>query len=496
MVFDVVIAGAGPNGLMLACELALAGVNPVVLEPRTAPSAEQRANGIVGQVVRVLHRRGLLERLTGDPQPPRPAPQFTFAAFPLSLSELADNPVHGVMVPQQRLEAMLVERATELGVEIRGGHSLTGLDQKDDLVVIDAIGPDGPYRLQARYLVGADGGRSATRKLAGIAFPGVTNDSSVSLSGHVSVPPEFRDEATGGLDVPGYGVIRPFTHHRNERGLVAFIPWRDGRLLLSVSGRDLPTDDEPLTVEKIRTALSHVLGGPDVPLGAPTGPGPHTLRRLTGGNTRIADRYRSGRVLLVGDAAHVHSAIGGPGLNLGLQDTVNLGWKLAATIKGWAPDGLLDTYESERRPAGVRVNMQTQAQAVLIGPGPEVTALRSLVGELLTEPVVLRRIAGLISGADVRYDVGSASPLAGYLSPGLGPAQRDGRAVMVDTTGTLGTTVSPWRDRVDVVDVPVPGATAMLVRPDGYVAWASDEASPSSPSLTTSLTRWFGDPAL
>jgi hypothetical protein len=263
--------------------------------------------------------------------------------------------------------------------------------------------------------------------------------------------------------------------------------------MLNVSEVGAADESAPMSIGELRAAFRRVVGV-EAPVEELSTPG--MMRRTVGGNTRLAERFRAGRVLLVGDAAHVHSAIGGPGLNLGLQDTVNLGWKLAATIKGWAPDGLLDTYESERRPAGVRVNMQTQAQAVLIGPGPEVTALRSLVGELLTEPVVLRRIAGLISGADVRYDVGSASPLAGYLSPGLGPAQRDGRAVMVDTTGTLGTTVSPWRDRVDVVDVPVPGATAMLVRPDGYVAWASDEASPSSPSLTTSLTRWFGDPAL
>jgi 2-polyprenyl-6-methoxyphenol hydroxylase-like FAD-dependent oxidoreductase len=493
MVSDVVISGAGPNGLMLACELALAGVRPIVLERRTAPSPEQRANGMVGQVVRLLDRRGLYERLSGKTDPPRPAPGFMFAAFPLPLATLPDNPVYLMMVPQRRIEEMLAERAGELGVTIRAGHALTALEQKDDVVLVDVEGPDGPYRIETRYLIGADGGRSVTRKLAGIGFPGVTADLTVSRTADVTVPPELIDAASGGLRIPGYGVIPPFLHHRTERGLVSYAPFPDGRTMVSVSTRDRPETPEPFTVGELRSVLAYVLGV-DVPLGPPPGDGPHMLRRLSGGSTRIAERYRDGRVLLVGDAAHVHSAIGGPGLNLGLQDAVNLGWKLAATVGGWAPEGLLDTYEAEQRPAGERVTMHTQAQSVLIGPGPEVTALRTLFAELLSDRGTLQHIADLISGADIRYDMGTAatSPLIGRFGPDLGPLTRSGRPLLVDNTGRLTAAAGPWRYRVDVVATPVDGATALLVRPDCYVAWATDAAEPDEQSLRAALRRWFG----
>jgi 2-polyprenyl-6-methoxyphenol hydroxylase-like FAD-dependent oxidoreductase len=501
MVFDVVISGAGPNGLMLACELALAGVSPLVLEQRTGPSVEQRANGMVGQVIRLLDRRGLYERLTGDGTSPAPAPQFMFAAFPLPLHELADNPVYLAMVPQVKIEAMLAERAAELGVTVRPGHALSGLAQKDDRVLVDVDGPDGPYRIEARYLVGADGGRSVTRKLAGIGFPGVTTDRTVSRTAHVTVPASYRDPVTGGLRVPGYGVIPPFLHHRTELGLIAYAPFPDGRTLLSVNTHDMPVVTPEMTLAELQEALTHVLGGIDIPLSPPTGDGPHLLRRLAAGNTRLAERYRDGRVLLVGDAAHVHSAMGGPGLNLGLQDAVNLGWKLAATVRGWAPDGLLDTYETERRPAGERVTMHTLAQRALVGPGPEVTALRTLFGELLREPAVLRHIAALIAGSDITYDADPSPSPVGRFAPDLGPATRSGRPLLVDNTGRLASVAAPWSDRVDVVPAPVEGVSAMLVRPDNYVAWASpapdgepDEA-PEADSLRGALSRWFGAPA-
>ncbi|GAA2610175.1 FAD-dependent oxidoreductase [Paractinoplanes durhamensis] len=477
---------------MLACELALAGVQPLVLEQRTGPSLEQRANGMVGQVIRMLDRRGLYERLTGSSRPPTPAQQFMFAAFPLPLHELPESPVYLVMVPQRKIEEMLAARAVELGVTIRSGHRLTGLAQKDDRVLVDVDGPDGGYRIETRYLVGADGGKSITRKLAGIEFPGITTDRTVGRTAHVTVPAELRDPVTGGLRVPGYGVIPPFLHHRTELGLIAYAPFPDGRTLISVNTSSLPAPDGDLTIAELQQALKHVLGGIEIPLGPPDGDGPHLLRRLSGGNTRLAERYRDGRVLLVGDAAHVHSAMGGPGLNLGLQDAVNLGWKLAATVRGWAPDALLDTYESERRPAGARVTMHTLAQHALTGPGPEVTALRTLFGELLQKPDVLQHIASLIAGSDIRYDVGT--PPAGGFAPDLGPVTRSGRPLLVDNTGTLAEVAAPWRDRVDVVAVPVDGLSALLVRPDNYVAWASDVAAPDAGSLRTALTRWFGAP--
>ncbi|HEX5198564.1 MAG TPA: FAD-dependent monooxygenase [Actinoplanes sp.] len=494
MPFDVVISGGGPNGLMVACELALAGVRPVVLEQRTGPAEEQRANGMVGQVIRLFERRGLYGRLSGNAAPPAPAPQFMFAAFPLPLHQLTDNPVYTILIPQQKIEAMLASRAEELGVEIRPGHTVTGLTQKDEAVVVTVDGPDGSYEMETRYLVGADGGRSITRKLAGIGFPGVASDHTVSRTAHITVPPEYRDAVTGGLRVPGYGLIPPFLHHRSERGLVSYAPFPDGRTLLSVTASDLPEGDEPFTIAELQRALTHVIGV-EVPLGPPVGDGPHMLRRRSGGQTRLAERYREGRVLLVGDAAHVHSAIGGPGLNLGLQDAVNLAWKLAATVRGWAPDGLLDTYETERRPAGERVTMHTQAQAVLVGPGPEVTALRTLFGELLEKPAVLQHIADLIAGADIRYGSSPGSPLTGKFVPDLGPATHSGRPLLVDNTGTLGAVAAPWSDRVDVVTAPVEGATALLVRPDCYVAWASADAAPDGETLRAALTEWFGAPS-
>jgi 2-polyprenyl-6-methoxyphenol hydroxylase-like FAD-dependent oxidoreductase len=498
MGFEVVVAGAGPNGLMLACELALAGVRPLVLERLTGPTGEQRANGMVGQVVRMMDRRGLLERLTGTSAPPQPVPQFMFAAFPLPLGRLADNPVYTVLVPQRRLAEMLGQRAVELGVEIRPGHALTGLAGQDDRLVAEVDGPDGGYRIETGFLVGADGGHSVTRKLAGIAFDGVTTDRTVSRTAHVSVPPAFVDRRTGALAVPGYGVIPPFLHHRTEHGLVAWAPFPDGSRLLSVSAREDVDESAPFTLGELRAAFRRVVGA-DLPIAGPAGAGPHLLRRLVGGNTRIASRYREGRVLLVGDAAHVHSAIGGPGLNLGLQDAVNLGWKLAAVVRGTAPEALLDTYEAERRPVAQRVTMHTEAQGVLVGPGREVTALRTLFGELLEDDATLRRIANLISGADVRYDrMGPWAPDlmldVGGRSVRLAELTRDARPLLLDLRPGSGVAdaAAGWRDRVAVVTARCddPAVTALLVRPDCYVAW-----SPESPwSLPEALTRWFGPP--
>ncbi|MEV0276566.1 FAD-dependent monooxygenase [Streptomyces sp. NPDC050610] len=479
---DVVIAGAGPNGLMLACELALAGARPLVLERHPEPVDEQRANGLVGQVIRMLDRRGLYERLTEPGAVPEPAPGFVFGAFPLALHDLPDNSLYVLPVPQLRIEKMLAERAAELGVEIRRGHEVVGLTQGERSVVIEIRDRE---PVEAAFLVGADGGHSAVRKLVGIDFPGVTADDSVSRTGHVSVPEDMVG-ADGGLTVPGFGVVPPFQHLRTERGLFTWAPFPGQDPKVSTAEWDQPAEGEA-SLGELRASASRVLGV-DVPLAPPTGPGPHLIRRLFGGNTRIAARYRAGRVLLLGDAAHVHSAIGGPGLNMGLQDAVNLGWKLAAEVRGHAPAGLLDTYESERSPVARRVAMHTQAQSLLTRPGGDVTALRELFGELLGHPSARQHIADLLSGADTMYDMGpAAGPLVGRWAPdlpGLRELTRTARPLLLDPTGALDT--GPWAPLADTVTVPELD-TALLLRPDCYIAWQGT----TDDGLHKALGAWF-----
>jgi 2-polyprenyl-6-methoxyphenol hydroxylase-like FAD-dependent oxidoreductase len=507
---QVVIAGAGPNGLMLASELKLAGVSAIVLERLPERSTVPRANGLVGQVVRMLDRRGLYERL--NPSPPVPAPRFVFGALPLELSRLTDNPVYLLPAPQTRIEQVLQERALELGVEIRRGHELTGFSQDADSVRLEIDGPEGSYELVSRYLVGADGGHSLTRKLAGIDFPGVTHDDTVSRTAHAGVPAELVDPLTGGLNIPGYGKIPPFMHHRTERGLFVYAPFPGGPPLINTAERGAAPANGPVTLAEVQESAERVLGV-ELELSPPEGDGPHQLRRVEGGNSRIADRFRAGRVLLVGDAAHVHSAIGGPGLNLGLQDTINLGWKLAAEIQGWAPEGLLDSYESERRPVGERVVMHTQAQSALIAPGKEVTALRELFTELLENPANVQYLADLMSGADIRYGDGSGHPLVGRWAPDLVISEASGgssrlaeltrtaRPLLIDCTedgafaemlSAEGTTDAA---RIEVVlgREAAPGMpVALLIRPDGYVAWAAvADGVAEREALGDALARWF-----
>ena len=304
--------------------------------------------------------------------------------------------------------------------------------------------------------------------------------------------------------IPGYGIVPPLQHTRTDRGLIVWgaLPGR-APLLSTVEWPESLEFDGEMSLDDLLASAARVVGVPVV-AGPPTGEGPHLMRRLTGGNTRLADRYRAGRVLLIGDAAHVHSAIGGPGLNLGLQDAVNLAWKLAAVLGGRMPATLLDTYESERRPVAERVTMSTQAQSVLIRPGAEVTALRVLFGELLAAPENARRIAALLAGSDVRYDLGPGPDQVGRWAPDLvlhsenGPVRlaeltTTARPLLLDFTGTLATTAEPWRDRVDLVTAKAEGeATALLLRPDCYVAWASTSDKPDVDGLRAALERWFG----
>ncbi|TQS27447.1 FAD-dependent monooxygenase [Microbispora sp. KK1-11] len=518
MITDVVIAGGGPNGLMLACELSLAGARPVVLERLPETSEEPKANGLLGQVVRMLDHRGLHERLSDSPAPPRPnSAYFMFGALGLDLSLLEDSPVYALPVPQRRIVQVLQERAVELGVEIRREHEVVGMSQDDDAVTVDVATPGGAYRLRARYLVGADGAHSATRKLSGIGFPGVTYDRMTVCSAHVNLPADWVDPATGALNVPGYGAVLPFLPHRTEHGGFSYAPMPGHPPLVSTTEWDLPRTDAPMTLEALRASVRRVLGV-DVPLGAPDGPGPHVLRRLTGGNTRVADRFADGRVFLIGDAAHVYAATGGgPGLNLGLQDAVNLGWKLAAVIGGSAPPGLLNSYEAERRPAAHRMIVNAQAQSALIAPGGDVTGLRELFTELLRDQSTVQRLAELIAGADVRYDMGEpeAHPLTGRFAPDMelhtpaGPVRlaeltRTARPLLLDLTerNSLARTLGLRHDYLDIVTArpQVAAPTALLLRPDCYVAWASASPEPDPTeieALLAAVRRWFGgdDPA-
>ncbi|MEU8608845.1 FAD-dependent monooxygenase [Actinoplanes sp. NPDC048791] len=501
---EVIIVGGGPVGLLLAGELVLAGVRPIVLEQLPEPSTAYKANALLGQVVRFLDHRGFLE------ERPQAAPAFLFGALPLKLSGLADNPLYGLQIRQAQLEAMLAQRARELGVDLRRGHQLLELRQDDDGVSVQVQGPDGAYEMRTGYLVGCDGARSGVRKQIGISFAGHTDPGVVSRAAHVSVPASSISTEAAAVVLPGGERIGLYAWHRTERGAYVMVPHTPGVLMVSVIEWDgpAPDDDVPVSLDEVRDSLHRVLGQ-DVPLAAPTTPGPHLLRRGYVANTRIATSYRQGRVFLAGDAAHVHPSVGAPGLNLGLQDAANLGWKLAAQVHRWAPPGLLDSYHAERQPAAERVTMQTQAQLALMSPGPAVTALRQVVGELLDLPGVTGHIAGLMAGSDVAYRMhaGPAHAVTGRFAPELdlrigsrttrlAELLRAGRPLLVDLTGSghLADLVAAWRDRIDLISAraQTPPAEALLIRPDGYVAWAL--GPDGTEGLLDALATWFGAP--
>ncbi|MFI5775636.1 FAD-dependent monooxygenase [Nocardia sp. NPDC051570] len=493
---DVLISGAGPNGLLLATELALAGVRPIVLETGPGPGTAPKANGMVGQIPRVLDMRGLY------PGKPEPMPFWIFSGLRLEFDSLADRSVYAWMISQPELTARLAERARELDIEVRWQHALTDFTQREDDVLVTVNGPDGEYRIAAAYLIGADGGKSLVRKRSGIGFPGFTAADRISRMGHVEIPGLVGIPGVG-YELPGYGRV-DWGHHWTERGMFILAEFQPGRLLIATgeSGTDAVDEDAPMTLDELSASVNRVLGI-DLPIRPPAWAGPHLLRRWVGLNTRTADRYRDRRVLLIGDAAHVHSAMGGPGLNLGMQDAMNLGWKLAARIQGRAPADLLDTYESERRPLAERVMMSSMAQSALMARGPEVGALRQLFGELLHIPPVVDHISQLLSGADVAYATDCDHPLAGRLVPDFtvdtaeGPRRiaellRTARPLLLDPHGHLTDTVTGWSDRVDHITAPAPDApaAALLLRPDGYIAWATTDPTPTG--LREALTRWFG----
>ncbi len=469
---DVIVAGGGPTGLMLAAELRLHGVHALVLEKDTEPTRYVRSLGLHARSIEVMDQRGLLERFLalGRQYPvggffagvPKPSPDRLDTAHPYALG-----------IPQTTTDRLLAEHATEVGAEIRRGCELVGLSQDEHEVSVELA--DGT-QLRSRYLVGCDGGRSTVRKLLGVGFPGEPSRVD-TLLGEMEV---VEDPAT---------VAAVVAEVRKTELRFGLGPLGDGvhRVVVPAEGVAEDRTVAP-TLDEFKRQL-RLYAGTDF--------GVHSPRWLSrfGDATRLAERYRTGRVLLAGDAAHIHPPTGGQGLNLGIQDAFNLGWKLAAEVNGWAPDGLLDSYHTERHPVAADVLDLTRAQMQLMSPEPGPRSVRRLVSELMDFADVNRYLTEKVTAIGVRYDVGDGHDLLGRrlrdvpLKRGrLYELMRGGRGLLLDRTGRL--SVAGWADRVDhVVDaseeLDVPAA---LLRPDGHVVWVGDDQQ----DLLGRLPRWFG----
>jgi 3-(3-hydroxy-phenyl)propionate hydroxylase len=482
---EVVIAGGGPAGMMLAAELALAEVDVAVVERRPDHVlVGSRAGGFHSRTIEVLDQRGVADRFLAEGQVVQVA---TFADTVLDMSDFPTRHPYSLGIWQNQIERIMAAWIAELGVQIYYGREVTGFAQADAGVDVEVS--DGEP-LRARYLVGCDGGRSVIRRAAAIEFPGWEPTKS-NLIAEVEVteetPPGMRRDATG---VHGL--------HRMEDGKTVRVV---------VTEQQLGPSSEP-TLSDLSEALLAVFGT-DFGVHNPT-----SISRFTD-TTRQAATYRAGRVLLAGDAAHVHYPVGGQGLSLGVQDAVNLGWKLAQVVKGTSPETLLDTYHAERHPVGARALRHTMAQGALQRVDDRLQALVDVVSEVVSMDEPRKRLAGIHSGLDIHYDLGEGHPLLGRRMPDLDLVSADGplrvfellhgaRPVLLNLGEPGSLDITPWADRVQLIhasydgewELPVLGAVtaprAVLVRPDGYVAWVGDG---TDLGLADALARWFGPPA-
>ncbi len=492
----VVIAGGGPTGLMLAGELALAGVDVAIVERRLSQDLPgSRSGGLHSRTIEVLDQRGIADRFLSQGQV---AQVQAFAFNRLDISDFPTRHPYGLGLWQKHIERILADWVGELAVTIYRGTEVTGFAQ-DETGVDVALSDD--RSLRAEYLVGCDGGRSVVRKAAGIEFPGWDPTTSALIAEvEVREEPEFgirQDE----LGTHAFGRVE----YEIRDGEVAYAD--EGPVSVMVTEREPGAASEP-TLRDLSEALIAVYGT-DYGIHSPT-----WISRFTD-MTRQAASYRDRRVLLAGDAAHVHSPAGGQGLNTGVQDAVNLGWKLAQVVKKISPQSLLDTYHSERHPVAARVLRNTMAQTALMRPADaRLEALRDTVTELLSMDEPRKRFAAMLSGLDIHYDLGEGHPLLGRRMPDLdlvttnGPLRvftllHDARPALLNFGEPGGFDITPWADRVQMLDarwvgpweLPVNGAVAappaVLIRPDGHVAWVGDLTDAGLPDA---LTTWFGPP--
>jgi 3-(3-hydroxy-phenyl)propionate hydroxylase len=480
----VVIVGGGPTGLMLAGELALAGIDVGIVERRANQDLiESRAGGLHSRTIEVLDQRGIADRFLSEGQVAQVA---GYAWIRLDISDFPSRHPYGLALWQEHIERILADWVDELKVPIYRRREVTGIAQYG--TGVDVALSDG-QSLRADYLVGCDGGRSVIRKAAGIEFAGWDPTTSCVI-GEV----ELGAEPPWGMRHDALGI-----HGFSRRE-------EDGPVRVMVTEKHLGSTGEP-TLRDLSEALV-VVYGTDYGIHSPV-----WISRFTD-MTRQAAAYRDRRVLLAGDAAHVHAPTGGQGLNTGVQDAVNLGWKLAQVVNQTSPDSLLDTYHAERHPVAARVLHNTMAQVALMRADERTKALHDTMSEVLTMEEPRKRIAGMLSGLDIHYDLGEGHPLLGRRMPDLdlvtttGPLRvftllHDARPVLLNLGEPGGVDITGWADRVQLIDakyvgtwdLPVLGVVAapaaVLIRPDGHVAWVGDQ---TRAGLDDALTTWFGLP--